>query len=942
MSKIKLIIAASAAVTVITAVLLFALRVPVKPLQIGYLYYNEPADNTAQYFEQPLIYGMEFQQLNAADNPSLSSYGLIVVDSSVESFDRVRKYAENGGTAVISSKQLLLTDDLSFDSYTPAQGADASLDNPIAQIFADYFHYFERFSDYETLKDAPAGYTLRPAPGVTPLVLTADGSGALAARLDHGKGHIYYFGALLPDAFFTTSFDMQPREGQLPYFNNTAAAASHLLWNELASEVSKEVRGFSLKRVFGLHGRPSMAHQNHFEVLSMIGRGSLESFAEMARAHDQIASYSLTEGVYEWFERYESFGYALSYGDGTFENDPTDDYYAWGSHIVMNDRWLNLAKSDTAVSYFINPEEPTRSYPAVLDFNGDGVPDLISGSSDGYFHVFGGVSLSPRWTVEPLGKLRGLDGTPLSVGAFSAPAISGNFFISGSESGHIYVWNWTHSLTLDPEPVMVIPPPPGETLSAPDIVGSYDIIAGYASGAIYYYDRAAGYTPRLLMDSGWKNAAPRMDSGGNLIIGTHNGDILQYTYQNGAYHPAGPLKVCGSPVNFKGTTGFNSGSNVTPVFYDLNGDGHPDLIWGLLEYGNFSVSITDELFPYRAELTAALETLEAMHVPVILHNYTHRHKSINDERVVLAAELAAFSDYGLGRPAGVNQHTWFTSPHTLRLQLENGFHWNSGFRPYNSPANPADFAEYGMITPFYLHGDGRQMLLCNANLRGGFLTPARYDLPVTLFRHTEYAAIENPGSVENYLKSIGETQQSLLYNFVTEPQLFKSIAAVMAADVRVTRRPADMLADLFRRAAGRTPRLDLRLSVQHKDTTAPLYDKRYADSIGVRVELGGKARPYLDSDALVRHQNNLSLAGGPVRIWTRHEQVTPPVRLAAVNLPAKISQKRGEIKIEFLEDGLQQAFIYAGGEIIKHSYTGSRRTFTLHSTNGQEIARPLG
>ncbi|MCL2227204.1 MAG: WD40 repeat domain-containing protein [Oscillospiraceae bacterium] len=943
-------------IAVIAAIVsFFSIRIPVPPLQVGFLFYGAPTEDTAQYFEQPLIYSMDFSRISVADTVRLSHFDLIVIDESVTAYpgfsdaaDKMRTYIEGGGRVALTGSARRLLEHMKpeaahFARYTPAQGisldgADSQF-SQLGQIFADYMHYFVRFRDYEYLRDRHAGYALQISQHITPIVYSGDRSGAIAAKLKLGQGAIFYFGALLPDNIFTTSFDFVPRNGQLPYFNNTAAAASHLLWNELASSISKDVRGFTVRRVFGSHGRPSMAHQTHSEVLSALGHGYMEIWAEMAQRHGQIASFSIALGRYEWFLRYESFGYALRNSDGSFQNDRADDFYAWGTHIVHDGRWLNLARSDSRLSFFDDPQEATRSFPSVIDFNGDGIPDLISGSSDGFFHVFEGVSMEPRWTVEARGLLLGPDGEPLSTGAFSAPSfrrdpMRRDIMVSGSYSGNVYIWEWHGGLQTG-DLLMVIPPPEGETLSAPDISEyAHYLTVGFASGNIYIYEYLLLdlVPPYRIIETGEKNAAPRAfdASGSELVVGTHNGDILHYirvTHDFGEdWERRGNLRqnAYAGPDNFKGIDGINTGNNVTPLLADLNGDGHLDLVWGLLEYGGFSVSMTDDLFPYRAELIAALKSLEGMFVPINLHSFTHNYKTLEDERLMLEAELAALRAYGIESPTGVNQHTWWTSAQshgqTLFLQLEKGFLWNLGFRPSNSPANPSYRAEFGIISPFYLHGEnGRRMLLYNANyLHDGFWAPARYDFPITIYSNPWRGALYNHQALEDFIFRIRDAQEAHLFNFVTETQLVKTVAAAMATDVRIYMRPMDILSDFLRRAMGRTPRFDRFLVTEHSDASAPLFEETYANSIGVRIELCSTLRPFLDTDSPVRFATGnifyLTLAGGGnrgTRIWTRYQNVSPATHLMAVNLPAEIVRDGNMITVEFLEDGLQQIFLYS-------------------------------
>jgi len=977
-------------VSVIAVVLLVTIRIPVAPIRVALVYYAEPAEHTAQYFEQPLVYHMAFSRVNAESTFDLGDFDLVVADASIldaahagAMIDALQVYTENGGRLALTSRARDILTDLApavaFVAYSPGQSVSFDEDagfGRIGQIFTDYATYFGRFYHADELRDRQAGYALALSEYITPIVYAGGRDSALAALIALGDGEIYYFGALLPDPFFATGFDFMPRDGEKIYFNPAAAAADHLLWNELAAVVSQDINGFSLHRVFGSHGRPAMAHQNHSEILSNLGYGTMEAWAEMAQAHGQIASFSLVYGFYDWFLRYESFGYALANGDGSFQNDRTTDFYAWGTPIVYNDRWLNLARYEGEYSFFLDPTDPIRPYPSVIDFNGDGVPDLISGSSDGLFHVFAGATLHPRWTVERVGLLTGQSGEPLSVPAFSAPAFygtveAGGFLVSGSYSGNLYIWTWYGGLEFADVPT-VLSPPAGETLSAPDVVdfngdGAADIIVGFASGHVYLLDGANDFHPRRILETGEMFAAPRAvdlsgDGSFDLVVGTNNGDILQYLNRGGVFEYVGSLqeRANAGAINFKGTAGINSANNITPLFVDLTGDGLLDLVFGQLEYGGFSVALSDELFPYRGELLATIETLHSMFVPILLHNYVHHYKSLEDEIATIRAEVAALRAFGLEAPTGVNQHTWTTSGQshgqTQRLQVEEGFLWNFGFRPSNSPANPSSRAEYGMITPFYLHGEnGNQMLIYNANYLHDYIpfeVSARYGLPVTIYRTTWNNVFSNPASVEAHLVEIRGVMDHHLYNFVTEPQLASSIAAAMHTEVRVYVRLRDMIADFFRELTGRAPRFDRYLAVEHRDMELPLFDAVYADSIGVRVALGDGTRSYLDTDApVVLYRGGgtyLSLAGNGqrgTRIWTRHDAERRDTHLLAVNLPADIRDESGEITVSFLEDGLQQVFVYSASgfdiqgdgfevsavrdHVYRISMTGARSTLVI-------------
>jgi len=956
------IIAVVIAILSITVAILHTTKVHIAPLKVGFLFSEEPIENIAQFLEQPLIYNMDFIRLDTDDNPDLSVFDLIIVDASVtnssdfyETATDLLNYVNGGGRIAVTGRgarviEILKPEAAFFEPYIANQRIFVPEDNAqfgrIGQIFTDYMHHFVRFQRFIDYRDKQVGKTISLTPYITPIIYTQDQSAAVAVLIPLGRGEVYFFGGLLPDNLFTTSFDFIPLEGEASYFINTTAAAEHLLWNELASIVSGEVLGFSMWRVFGSHGRPTMLHQSHSEVLGGLDRGYMENWAEIAQRHGQIASFSLAYGLFDWNYWYESFGYAFGNPDGSFQNDRTTNFYSWGAHIVHDGRWLNLAQAERLMSFAATPEESTRSFPATVDFTGDGVKDLISGSSDGYFHLFQTTQLQPRWLVERVGVLTDSDGNPLSVGAFSAPTFHINemgggfmesvgFMVSGSYEGNLYIWDWYGGLTFGNDPV-IIRAPVGETLSAPDIVdfngdGVLDIVVGFASGNIYLFDGALEFEPRKLLDSGHANAAPRAidltgDGSYDLIVGTHLGDIWKYHNNNGVFEFAGALqeREGAGAMNFRNPAGINSGNNITPLLVDLDGDGVLDLLWGLLEYGRFAVAIDDEFFPYRDELIQTIRTLDEMFVPVILHSFTHAYRSIEDERAVLETELRAMENIGINMPTGVNQHTFRTSNlshgQTINLQAEMGLLWNSGFRPSNSPAPPSQSTEYSMITPFYFEAEnGNRMLMFNANfLHDRFKSSIRFDLPMIIYRHTWRMALYNHSGLEDFVFQTRRIQETAMYNFVCERQMFTSIAAAKATDVRVYARMSDLVLDFLRQSVGIPKRLDRFLVSEHVDTTAPLFEEAFADSVGVRIVLGNTPHPLLHTDSPVHWANEngfyLTLAGSESRgthIWTRSHHMRSRLHLTAVNLPAEITNNNGEITVEFLEDGLQQIFVFS-------------------------------
>ena len=488
-------------------------------------------------------------------------------------------------------------------------------------------------------------------------------------------------------------------------------------------------------------------------------------------------------------------------------------------------------------------------------------------------------------------------------------------------------WTWYGGLNFSDQP-RIINPPQGERLSAPDILSNSDIIVGFESGNIYIFD--GSYS--LILATGERFVVPRaVDLTGDgiydLIVGTQDGSILRYINDNNNFIFDGWLleREDAGPINHKGLPGINSGNNITPLLVDLNGDGILDLVWGLLESGEFAVALSDEFFPYINELLDDIYQMEQMFVPILLHSHTHIFAYAEDEILKLQAEIAALQALGIDTPRGINQHTWqisWQSPgQTLFIQKDLGFLWNFGFRPSNSPVNPAYNTEYGLIVPFYLFGDNSRMLLFTGNFLYGndlFASQARYGLPVTIYRHIGYDAIRNPAALYNFLETIRTAQERHMFNFVNEVQMAYSIAAAMNTDIRVYAYIKDYIADFISRRVGAPQRLRRSLVVDYGDLSIPLFCEYFAGSIGARVNFSSNVYSYLHTNSYVLFNRNrdfyISLTGNEVEIWS--ENIPQTSHIIAINLPANISEEDNIITIEFLNDGLQQVFIYSAEEII--------------------------
>jgi TolB-like protein len=190
-----------------------------------------------------------------------------------------------------------------------------------------------------------------------------------------------------------------------------------------------------------------------------------------------------------------------------------------------------------------------RTEKVVVDWNGDGLYDLILGDQDGYVTVYlnQGTNDSPKYAVGM--RLRG-GGKEIKVKSPSAP----------------YLVDWNEDGKID--------------LLVGDGGGYLHLFLN--AGAVDSVDFAAGVkvqsaTKDLNVSRG--NASPCVvdwneDGKKDLVMGKGNGTILVFLNEGSNKQP-----IFGKPIELNGGS-LDVGSNSSPEVADWNGDGKKDLIIG--------------------------------------------------------------------------------------------------------------------------------------------------------------------------------------------------------------------------------------------------------------------------------------------------------------------------------------------------------------------------
>lgn len=920
-----------------------------------------------QNFSQPLLMNLEVESIDIGKTKkiNLNKYDLVYPDKSIlessagsEMKNNIIEYIKNGGSVflendfanwlpleVLGAKSFeqinKLPDKLSFPETT--------MDiNNMQNLIRDFSTIYKEFDRYPELRNKSYGYGMVAS---TASSIVKAGDISLYTLNQYGKGYVFFANPLLPNPWYISGFDMKPKNDQQPYFNNTVSAANQMIRNEFAAFVSKQKIGFALKKVYGPYGRPAEAWQNHFEVLSAIQQHSLEKWIDITRKYDEIPSYSLSRGVYEWFKRYETIGYQLNQGDNNnmaFTTEPAEAFYAPGIHPVVDGKWLNQNVYPVDQSYFIEAQMPYRAYPFVKDINNDGISDIVSGSFDGSFYYYSGISNANAWTLGKAEKLKLVNGIDLKVEGASAPVLydinrDGKLdLISGCANGRIYCFENTGNFQFDNKGELVSMLS-SEKLSAPDIGdidgdGIDDLVAGTKSGDIYWF---RGTYPGNILEFKFVGkvnndkgtplkpgsfSAPRLfdldhDGRKDLVVGNADGYIRKFLNSKSGFIDNGYFDD--KYNNDKGNKQFKYGNFAVPFFADINNDGNTDLVVGRLEYGQMAIAIDSPLFPYHKELETGIEYAKNNFVNIEPHFYTNIYNQTETEQHELQLHKNAFEQLGLQWEGnGTNQHTWQVSSddsvQTFLNEYNSGLAWNSGFRPANSNVDPSIGAEYAWILPFYLCQDisSTQMLMFNTtnNLARLYANKGNWDTVVSYYRHPEYEAYKNPAELEKLASQLDQFRDVFNYNFMSEDQMAKSLMTQLNSKILVTKNPFLEIINMFQNNIRTMKQFNATLSPIIKKDKYGIMNGPYGKVTGVKVE---PAEIFLsapiDTDANVYMRKGSDLYIGLDKSVKIFISKNPQERfhIERVNLPVDIKTYNKGLKIKFLDGGLQQVKVNA-------------------------------
>lgn len=781
--------------------------------------------------------------------------------------------------------------------------------SPVGEIVCDYLKLYSQYKNFDCLSKRDYGYGVKTT---TAESVVQSGDTVIYGLNKYGKGTVLFTNPLLPNSFSINGFALKKTDSTQQPFAETTASANMLIKSKYASYVCKKKYGYSIERTFGSFGTKPIAWQLHYEEITGFENDSAILFSELCKRYNQIPSFTLIRNTYKWFARYETVTY-LKYNNNICKLDLYEGAYSNGTHVVSDGKYLSLAEFDNAGSYFYEyPQYTSHTFPDFYDADFDGKKDIFVGSSDGYIYFYKSKGyVNGEFLTEKAEKLCDKNGSPLFVYSNSAPAVS-DFdgdgiadIVCGCGDGSLYFFKGLSNLTFNTAIKLC---QLDGTMSMPavgdiDRDGELELVIGSQQGKVWSMEYANGFkAPSLMADvksDGF--ASPCVfdlngDGNNDIALGTFDGYVKRFISSAVGFYDGG--YVMADNKNYKGNWRVKFGNNCTPRFFDVDGDGKDELFAGSLEYG-LNVPIDSKYFPYREKLQKQINYILSNNFYLGTHFYTNEYASPEREQAELEMHLAAMKSYGIPTDKiGANQHTWFVSSNSPSQSYDSvknaGLLWDSGSQASRSLAVPQASTENVLPLPFFTNDKNEMLVLDTGTLL--YLDDsvsnitAKYEFPLPVYYHCDFT-YSNPAGTEKDVKHVSDYAKRNGYSFVREDQLVKAAAASYNSDVFV-----------------HNSKDTIEISSSVKKTDFPLYDADFASCTGVKIEFadGVNLSSYSNDASVWRNDGKALYVSLDKKVSLKKlasGSFEKMHHIVSVNVPASFSQNDGRVIVTFKADG---------------------------------------